>query len=228
MIQDWSIILFSSFQAMWQGIIEFLPRMLLALIVFVLGWVIADILGKFVAQIVDLLKIDKVLSKTGIEEPLKRANIRLNSAAFVGGLIRWFFLIVFLLATFEILGLSQLSVFLKDVVLQYLPHVIAAVFIMLIAAVLADVLQKVVIASAKAAHLTSSVFLGGVTKWAIWIFAILAALYELGIAGALIQTLFTAFVAMIAVAGGLAFGLGGKDAAARFIEKLRQDISERQ
>ncbi len=228
MMENWSIIFVNSFQVMWQGVAEFLPRILLALIVFVLGWLVADILGKFAAQIVDLLKVDKALSKTGIEEPLKRANIRLNSAAFVGGLIRWFFLIVFLLAAFEILGLTQLSVFLKDVVLQYLLHVIAAVFIMLIAAVLADVLQKVVVASAKAAHLSSTVFLGGVTKWAIWVFAILAALYELGIAGALIQTLFTAFVAMIAIAGGLAFGLGGKDAAARFIEKLRQDISEKQ
>ncbi len=227
-MESWNIILVNSFQVMWQGVAEFLPRLLLALIVFVLGWLVADILGKFVAQIVDLLKVDKVLSKTGIEEPLKRANIRLNSAAFIGGLIRWFFLIIFLLAAFEILGLTQLSIFLKDVVLPYLPHVIAAVFIMLIAAVLADALQKAVTASVKAANLTSAVFLGGMTKWAIWIFAILAVLYELGIAGALIQTLFTAFVAMIAIAGGLAFGLGGKDAAARFIEKLRQDISEKQ
>ena len=81
--------------------------------------------------------------------------------------------------------------------------------------------------SAQAANLPSAAFLGGVARWSIWIFALLVALYHLGIAGPLVQTLFTGFVAMIAIAGGLAFGLGGKDAAAKFIERLRSDISDR-
>ena len=226
-IQTWSDILFSSFQSIWSGVLLFLPRFLLALIVFIIGWIVAVTLGRLVSQIVAFFKVDKVLQKTGIEEPLARGGLRLNSGAFVGGLVRWFFLIVFLMASIDILGLDQVNIFLREVVLLYLPNVIVAALILLVGALLADALQRVVASSAKAAKITSAHFLAGISKWSIWIFAILAALYQLGIAGAFVQTLFTGFIAMVALAGGLAFGLGGKEAAARTIEKLRRDISEK-
>ena len=108
---------------------------------------------------------------------------------------------------------------------MYLPKVIVAAIILVVSAVLAEAVKRLVTGSARAAHLPSSAFLGGVSKWAIWIFAILAALYQVGIAGPLVQTFFTGAVAAISLAVGLAFGLGGKDAAARFLEKLRSDIA---
>lgn len=216
-----------SFQSLWMGVIGFAPRFILAIIVFIVGWIVAFTLGRLVAQIIGFLKIDKVLRKTGIEEPLARSGLRLDSGLFVGGLVKWFFLIVFLVASIDILGLEQVNFFLRDVVLMYLPNVIVAALILLAAALLADALQKVLFSSAKAVRLGPAHLLGGLGKWSIWFFAILAALYQLGIAGALIQTLFTGFVAMLAIAGGLAFGFGGKEAAAKFIEKLRGDISER-
>jgi small-conductance mechanosensitive channel len=225
--QTWSDILYSSFQAIWMGVAEFIPRLILAIVVFIIGWIIALTLGKLASQIIGFFKVDKALQKTGIEEPLARAGLRLHSGAFIGGLIKWFFLVVFLVASMDILGLNQVNIFLREVILMYLPNVIVAALILLAAALVADALQKVVVSSAKAARLTSAHFLGGITKWAIWLFAILAALFQLGIAGPFIQTLFTGFVAMLAIAGGLAFGLGGKDAASRALEKLRSDISER-
>jgi len=225
-MQGWSEVILASFQTLLAGVIDFLPRLLLAIVVFLVGWIIAATLGRLISQIIDFFKVDKVLQKTGIEEPLARSGLRLNSGLFVGGLVKWFFLIVFLIASIDILGLDQLNAFLRDVVLMYLPNVIVAVLILLAAALLADISQKVVVSSVKAARIASAQFLGGVVKWAIWLFAILAALYQLGIAGALIQTLFTGFIAMLAIAGGLAFGLGGKDVASRFIENLRKDISE--
>ncbi len=124
--QGWNTALFESFRTTGEGVIRYFPRLLLAIVVFFLGWIIADILGRFVSQAIDLLKIDRILAKTGLEEALKRGNIPLHSGAFIGGLVRWFLLIVFLLAAFEILGLSQLNIYLREVVLQYLPHVIAA------------------------------------------------------------------------------------------------------
>jgi len=224
--QEWSDILIASFQSLWLGVASFLPRLILALIVFLVGWIVAVTLGKFVAQIIGLFKVDKILQKAGIEEPLARGGLRLNSGLFIGGLIRWFFLLAFLIASVDILGLNQVNAFLRDIVLIYLPNVIVASLILVAAAILADTLQKIVVSSAKAARLTSAVFLGGMVRWAIWLFAILAALYQLGIAGPFVQTLFMGFIAMLAIAGGLAFGLGGKDAAARVIETLRKDISE--
>lgn len=220
----WSDVLIASFQELGGGIITFLPKLIIALIIFIIGWVIAVALGKFVSQIIRSIKVDKALQSLGIEGPIARAGFRLDSGAFLGGLVRWFLIIVFLMASIEVIGLSQVNSFLKDVVLGYLPNVIVAAFILIVAAFVADAVQRLVIGSAKAAGVPSTNLLGGITKWAVWIFAILAALYQLGIAGIFAQTLFTGFVAMLAIAGGLAFGLGGKDAAAKYIEKLKQDM----
>jgi small-conductance mechanosensitive channel len=223
--QVWSDVLLNSFQSLWMGVADFLPKLILAIVVFIIGWIIAVTLGKLVSQIIGFFKVDKALQKTGIEEPLARGGLRLNAGAFLGGLVKWFFLVVFLVATMDILGLNQVNAFLRDVVLLYLPNVIVAALILMAAAIVAEALNRIVVSSARAAKLASAHLLGGVTKWAIWLFAILAALYQLGIAGAFVQTLFTGFVAMMAIAGGLAFGLGGKDAASRALEKLRRDIS---
>lgn len=226
-VQTWGDVLIASFSELWGGVVAFVPQLVVALIVFVVGWVIAIALGKVVDQIVRALKVDMALKSLGIEEPLGRAGWKLDSGAFVGGLVRWFFILVFVLAAADVLGLSQVTEFLRSVVLTYIPQVIVASLILVAAALLADLAHHVVEGSAKAAHLPSAGFLGGVAKWAIWIFALMAALYQLGIAGPLVQTLFTAFVAMLALAGGLAFGLGGKDTAARYLDRLREDISNR-
>lgn len=224
--ETWGDVLVRSFQDLWTGVFAFTPRFIVALIVFIIGWVIAAALGKVVAQLVGALKVDKALQSLGAEEVVARAGMRLDSGAFLGGLVKWFFILVFLLASFDVLRLTEVTEFLRSVVLTYIPQVIVAAFILLAAALLADVSYKVVSGSTRAAGLPSAAFLGGIAKWSIWIFAILAALYQLEIAGALVQTLFVGFVAMISLAGGLAFGLGGKETAAKFLDKLRSDISE--
>ncbi len=227
LVQTWGDVLVASFQELWGGVIGFVPKLVVAVVVFLIGWVIAVALGKVVHQIIKSLRVDTALRGLGTETALQRAGMRLDSGAFVGGLVRWFFILVFLFASIDVLGLTQVTEFLRSVVLTYIPQVIVAALILLAAALLADVVYKVVWGTAKAANLPSAGFMAGISKWAIWIFALLAALYQLGIAGVFVQTLFTAFVAMLAIAGGLAFGLGGKDTAARFLEKLRSDISNR-
>lgn len=227
MLRTWSDVLLASFQELWSGVITFIPKLIVAVVIFIVGWVIAISLGKLVNQVIRTLKVDKLFQAIGAEEPLAKAGFRLDSGAFIGGLVRWFLIIVFLIASIEVIGLSQVNAFLRDVVLAYLPNVIVAALILVVAAFVANAIQKIIVGSAKAAGVPSSQLLGGIAKWAIWLFAILAALYQLGIAGVFAQTLFTGFVAMLAIAGGLAFGLGAKEAAGRYIEKLRQDISNR-
>lgn len=223
----WGDVLIMSFQDIWSGVASFIPLLIVAIIVFVVGLIVASALGKIVEQIVKTLKIDKALENLGLDDIASKAGLKLDSGAFLGGLVKWFFVVVFLVAAIDVLGLEQVNEFLSDVVLVYLPNVIVAVLLLLAGALISGVMQKIVVSSAKAADLNSAGMLGGITKWSIWAFAILAALYQLGIAGELIQTLFTGFVGMLAIAGGLAFGLGGKDAAQKAIDKLKQDISAR-
>ncbi|MBU4353205.1 hypothetical protein L6251_00945 [Candidatus Parcubacteria bacterium] len=227
LLQTWSDVLFYSFQQLWGGAIMFIPKFIIAIIIFIIGWVIAVTLDKLVSRIIRSFKVDKALQSLGIEEPLARAGFRLDSGAFIGGLVRWFLIIAFLIASIDVLGLQQVNVFLKDVVLAYLPNVIVAALILVVAAFLANAMHRIVVGSAKAAGVPSTQLLGGITKWSIWIFAILAALYQLGIAGIFAQTLFTGFVAMLAIAGGLAFGLGGKEAASQYVEKLKRDLGSK-
>ena len=134
-------------------------------------------------------------------------------------------IIVFLISAFDVLGLQAVTDFLRDTVLLFLPKVFVAALILVIAALISDVAQRIVVGSAKATGMQNPNFAGGIVRWAIWVFALLAALIQLGIAVELLLTLFTGFVAMVAIAGGLAFGLGGKDTAAAYLERLRKDIS---
>lgn len=213
-----------SFQGLWYGIINFVPNLVVAVVIFILGWMIGSVLGRLVAQIIKAIRVDSALESAGAADVLSRAGFKLDSGAFIGGLVKWFFIVVFLVASFDVLGLSQVNFFLQDVVLAYLPNVIVAMLVLLVAAVIADAMQKVVVGSAKAAGMGHAHLLGGVTKWAIWIFAFIIALSHLGIAQPFMQVLFTGVVAMLALAGGLSFGLGGKEVAAHFLEKLRGDI----
>jgi len=224
LVQDSVGFLQQSFYDLWSAVIAFVPNIVVAIIVFVVGWVVGAILGRIVAQIIHALRVDNALRSAGVEEVLSRAGFNLNSGRFLGELVKWFIIVVFLVTALEILGLTQVNIFLQEVVLLYLPQVIVAVLILLLAAVIAELAKNVVIASARAAGAHSVNLMGGVTKWAIWAFAVLAALSQLGIATAFVQTLFTGVVIALSLGFGLAFGLGGKEAAADYISKVRREI----
>jgi len=225
-VQSWVDVIVYSLQSLWQGFMAFLPTFLGALIVFFVGIVIATGLGKVVEKLIDALKLDKLLGQLGLNKILERADVRLHSGHFVGVLVQWFFIIVTLLAVSDILGLLAFSDFLKQA-LFYVPNIVIAVLIMLAGVVAAALLSKLVRASVMAAKLHAARFLGTLTKWAILVFSFLAALSQLGVASALVNTLIMGFVAMLAIAGGLAFGLGGRDVAAAWLEKLREEISNK-
>lgn len=227
LLNTWTEVLTQSLQDLWLGVVEFVPNVFWAIVVFVVGWIIGAILGRVVAQIIQSLKVDNALRGAGLEDVLGRAGFDLNAGGFLGGLVKWFVIVVFLVASLDILGLTQVNIFLQEVVLLYLPQVIVAVLILLVAAVIAEVSQNIVVGAAKAANMSSAQFFGRVAKWAIWIFAVLAALNQLGVATAFVQTLFTGIVVAISLALGLAFGLGGQDAAARYVEQIRNEIADR-
>ena len=225
-IESWGDVFARSLQSVWYGVANFIPHLVIALIIFAIGWVLAALLEKLVEAIFRSLKIDAGLKSAGLEDVVKRAGHNLNSGLFVGAIVKWFVIIVFLIASFEVLGLSQVNEFLTSVV-EYLPQVIVAVLILIVAVIVGNAMQKIVAASARAAHVKMAEFLGRGTKWVIWIFAILTAFFNLGIAP-WIQTIISYVVAGAALALGLAFGLGGRDAAQKAIEKTIRAVEEKE
>lgn len=226
--QNTGVVVANSLQTLWVGVIGFIPELIVALIIFVIGWIIASLLARAVEQVIAAVKLDSALRGAGVEATLTRAGFTLNSGRFLGALVKWFIIVVFLVAALDVLQLDQVTMFLRQVVLGYLPQVIVAVLIMLVAVVIAEAMRKVVVGSAKAAGLRSAGFLGAVTKWAIWIFALLAALLQLGIAVTFLQTLFTGVVVALSLAFGLAFGLGGQSAASRYLDHLQAEMKDRE
>lgn len=226
MFQSWTNLLKVSFQNIWWGIAGFLPRFLFALIVFLVGWIVGMLAGKGVAHILRIIRLDTTLRGTELERTIERGGFKLDIAAFIGGLVKWFVIVVFLVAAFDILELTQVTNFLQSVVLVYLPQVIVAVLMLVVAAIVADVMYRIVQGSAKAARIQSAHFLANITRWAIWIFGILAALFQLGIAAPFVQTLFTGVIIAISLAVGLAFGLGGQQVAGEYLAKLKREIED--
>lgn len=214
-----------SFVDLWFTVVRYLPSILVAVIIFVLGLVFGAILYRIVIQIVKILRIDDALKSAGLESAAKGAGFNLDIGVFLGTLVKWFVVIVFLVASLDVLGLSRVTIFLQQVVLLYLPQVIVAVLILILAAVVAETVRKMVASSARAAGAHAANLAGNVAKWAIWTFAILAALSQLSVAPEFMQTLFTGLVVALALAFGLSFGLGGKEAAARTIERIRSEIA---
>lgn len=228
LIQTWGEVFSTSLQGLWLGFIDFVPNLIIAIIVFIIGWVIGSVVEKALRQVIGALKIDRLFQSAGAEQMLHRAGMKLSVGGFIGGLVKWFIVIVFLMTSLELLHLSAVNQFLREVVLQYLPQVIIAALILIVATIVADAARKLVTGSAKAANVHSARMLGTISYYAIWIFALIIALSQLGVAPAFMQILFTGIIAMLAIAGGLAFGLGGKEAAGRSIDKISGEMSMRE
>lgn len=224
-LQSLASILQQSFSNLLQSTVAFIPNLLVAIIVFVIGWFLGSVVGRIIAQAVRAAKVDHALKSAGVEDVVKRAGYSLDSGAFLGGLVKWFIIIVFFMFALQVLQLTAVTIFLSQIVLSFIPTLIVAVLILLVAAVIAEVAQGVVVGAARAAGIRSAGFAGTVTRWAIWIFAIIVALTQLGIGAAYFQTLFMGIVVALSLAFGLAFGLGGQDAAARFLEKTREQLN---
>ncbi len=220
-----SDIIRASLLSLWGNVAGFLPQLVAALVVFVVGWLVAVLIGKLAWHIIRTIQLDKGLESVGFKRVWERSGYKLDSAFFFYELVKWFFIIVFLMVATDILGLNQVTNFLGGVV-SYLPNVFVAAFVILIGVMIARFLEGVVVGSVRAADLASANLLGSVTKWSILIFSWLVALDQLHVAGEIIRIVVMGVVAAAALALGLAFGLGGRDHADDWIGKMRKHIVE--
>lgn len=199
----------------------------LATIVFVITWVAADYIGKLVKRVFDKIKLDAALRQAGVQDILYKGGVNLNTGIFFGGLVKWTIIAVMFLAILQMLGLSEVSMIIGSMIALYLPKIVMAILILLVAFLLGDLLKKVVTTAAANAHLASARMLGTLTKISIMIFAVLSALVQLGIAVTLINTVFMGMVVAASLASGIAFGLGGKEMATRILNKAAEELTHK-
>ncbi|MDP2599780.1 MAG: hypothetical protein Q8P84_03485 [Deltaproteobacteria bacterium] len=221
----WRDAVLAALQGIWVNILGKLPDILAAFVVLFVGLFLSALLGRIVRKMVEYTKLDTFLHNVVGLSKLKERGLEIHSAALVGWFVKWFFIIVTFIAVADILKWSQLTSFFEQVAL-YIPNVIITVLILLAGFILGGGLQELVVKGVRASTLpaSSAGVIGTFARWAVIIFAFMAALTQLGIAADLIKILFTGFVAMLALAGGLAFGLGGRDQASQWLGKLQKEM----
>ncbi len=220
-LESWGDVLAASFAEVFNRFVDLMPNIIGAIIIFIVGLFIAEGLGRVISKILQQIYVDQAVDKAGLKKVLENIGFKLTISRALGLLVTWFLYAVVLIGTAEILHLDQISQFLQAVVL-YIPHVIVAVIILVVGIVVSNFVFTLVKEASLAAKLRAADFLATVAKWAILVFTFMAALVQLKVATELIQILFTGFVLMFSLAGGIAFGLGGKDKAKELLDKLNK------
>lgn len=214
----------NSLVTVWMDILGTLPSIFAAIVIILIGILLGVLLGTAVSYVVKSIQLDKALEQLGFRMIIERAGMKMNSALFFYELVKWFVIVVFLMTATNILGLSQVTEFLTRVI-TYLPNVFVAVFILAIGVLIARFIEGVVSGSAKAANIESAHFLATMARWSVVVFSFVVALDQLGVASEIIRISITGVVAGMAIAIGLAFGLGGKNHAEEIITIFRKKIN---
>lgn len=198
-------------------IIRFIPNLVGAILIVIVGVVLAIIVCRVIVELFKVLKVEDAAEKTGLNPALRRAGIEATVTDVTAALAKWIVIIIFLLPASEVVGLPQVSQLLNRI-LFYIPNVVVAVVIVMLGTILADFVASLVRGSTALLKVRTVKLLSGIARYAIIIFAVIAALIQLGIAPELWRILLQAVVLAIVGAIILAFGLGGKDVATKIIE----------
>ena len=210
----------SSFQDLWGQVIGFIPELVIAIAIVVVGWILGGFFKGVVRTLFKKLKITSALDKAGVDTLSEKAGYSFKPAEFIGTLVEWFVIIVFIVVALDVLGLNEVTTFFTVEILTYIPRVIVASLILLGAMVVANLVATSVAGAARAAGFHTADMIARFAKYAILVFAVLAALNQLQIATELVQMLFAGFVFGVSLAFGLAFGLGGRDTASRYLDRI--------
>ncbi len=202
----------------------FLPNVVAAIVILVIGVVVATVVHKIILSFFEAITLEQWLNKTSFSQTLRSGGTSVSVTNLLAEVVRWFIIIAFLLPAVETLGLMGVSQALTNVLL-YIPNVLVAIVMLLIGVVVAKFSYDFVLAASTSLGSTAAKGLAASAKWSIMIFVVLVALSQLGIAQDLIRILFTGLVAMLAIAGGLAFGLGGQNLAGKFLSDLKEEFS---
>lgn len=216
-ISDWGDAVFLSLTNALNSFLNALPQVIGALLILLIGWIIAGILAKVVTTLLARAKADEMFARHGSQVYGQRSQ-GIKPSVVAGELVKWLVRIVFLVAAANVLGLTQISLLLNEVLL-WIPNLIVAVVILLLAPVLARFVRGAIEVGAGQMGFSNAPLLGRIAEVAIVVFAVIIAINQVGIAANLVNTLFIGVVGALALAFGLAFGLGGQQVASQITQE---------
>lgn len=220
---DWTNAVSDTWTNIWDRFINFLPNLIGAAIILVVGWLAGMIVAMLLDRLFRVIGLQTLFEKAKVEDVLKKANAEKDATALLASVAKWIIYLVAFIAAANTLQLPDVADFLNRI-LAFAPSAVAAGAILMIGLILAHFLSNVIKGSVMVANLGSADMVAGIVRYSIVIFAFMAALAQLGIAGSLINILFIGLVAFLAIAGGLAFGLGGKETASEWLDNLKKQL----
>jgi small-conductance mechanosensitive channel len=215
----------TSFQAALALLFEFVPRLVGFLVIVLIGWLVSSAIARGVTFLLRKVGFDRVGDRIGLTRVLAQSNIKTDAADVLGKLVYWFLFLIFLVPAVNALGLTAVSDLLGRVV-GYLPNVFVAILILFLGTLAATLVADIVRGAAASTRIGSPNLFSNLARYAILGFVVLVALEQLGIATSLLNILFTAIVGSAALAAALAFGLGGQDAARRYLARTESSLGQ--
>ena len=216
-ITDWGAAIMTSLTAALSMFLAAIPRVIGFLVILIIGWLIAGALAAAVAALLRAVRFNDLAGRAGLSGFVQNMGIRKDTAGVLADIVKWFVRLLVLVVAFDALGLPAVSVVLQQFLL-WIPNLIVAVVILVIAGLAANALGDLVRGSTAQAGLSNPDLLATVVRVAVWSFGIVVAVNQIGIAQTLVNTLFMGFMGALALAAGLAFGLGGRDTAAQIVQ----------
>lgn len=215
-VTDWGTAVLTSLTAALALLLSAIPKVLGFLVILIIGWFIAAALAKAVSSLLRAVKFNDLAQRAGLSGFVQKMGLHTDAAGFVATIAKWFVRLIVLVSAFDALGLPAVSQVLQQLLL-WLPNLVVAMVALVIGGLAANALSRLVRGAAAEAKLGNPDLLASIARIAVWAFAIVIAVNQIGIATTLIDTLFMAIVGALALALGLAFGLGGRETAATIV-----------
>jgi hypothetical protein len=215
-IQTWGDAVFLAVSNALNTFLAAIPQLVGALLIIIIGWIIAGILARVTTSALRRANADQLFAERGGEVYGPQSK-RIQPSIVAGELVKWLVRIIFLVAAANVLGMTQVSELLNQVLL-WIPNLIVAAVILLLAPLLARFVRGGIEVGAGEMGFTNARLLGRIAEIAIVAFAVVIAINQIGIAENLVNTLFIGLVGAVSLAVGLAFGLGGRDVAAQITQ----------
>jgi Conserved TM helix len=220
-VTNWGEALMTSLASGLIVLFAAIPRIIGFLVILIIGWLIAAAIAAVVAAILRTVKFNDVARRSGFSGFVEKMGIKKDASGFLADIAKWFVRLIVLVTAFDALGLPAVSQVLQQFLL-WLPNLVVAMVILVLAGLAATALAKLVWGATAEAGLGNPDLLATIAKVAVWGFAIVIAVNQIGVATALVNTLFMGLVGALALALGLAFGLGGRETAGQIVASWYQ------